>query len=77
MQTSYHSITLTVFDPQIHSWVFCIFKHTNPRADFMNFPGRVIRLISGSTAAPIRSQAEELAVACSKQNYGTVVEYTL
>lgn len=74
---AYSSITLAILDPQIHLWAFYTFKHADPRANFMNFPVRVVRLIPCPTAAPIRPQAKRLAVTGSEQNDGTVVEHPL
>lgn len=70
------SITLVIFDLQIHSWFFHTFKHAESRADFMHLPIGFLLLLTCSTAAPIRSKGQSLAETCVEQNDGTMMKHT-
>lgn len=75
---AYCSITLVIFDLQIHSWFFHTFKHAEPSADFMHLPiGFLLLLPSCSTAGPIRSKGQSLAETCVELNDGTMMKHTL
>lgn len=76
-RTAYCSITLAIFDLQVHSWVSHTFKHADSRADFMYFPVGFLLLLTCSTAAPIRSEGQSLAEICVEQNDGTMMKHTL
>lgn len=76
-RSAYCSITLAIFDLQIHPWVFHTLKHADSRANFMHPPVGFLLLLTCSTAAPIRSESQSLAVICVEQNDGTMVKYTL
>lgn len=74
---AYCSITLAILNSQIHLGTCHTFKHANPRADFMHSPVRFFRVISQSTAAPIRVETQGLAQAGGKQDHSAVEEHSL
>jgi len=68
---------VVIFDLQIHSWVSHTFKHADSRANFMHLPVGFLLLLTCSTAAPVRSNAQSLAETCIEQNDCTMVKHTL
>lgn len=76
-RTAYCSITLIIFDLQIHSWVSHTFKHADSRANFMHLPVGFLLLLTCSAAGPISSKRQSLAETCVEQNDGTMVKHTL